>query len=175
MAKKGMQIKYKSKKRERNKNKIEDDSALKNLLKPVIIVAVFLGVMYLMAIGLEKLGTFEKGYTAPTKETEFDYKNITISTVFNRSEKAYYVIFDNFKSSYTSNSYVNLLLESQDTPYYKVDMSVKENAKYASEESNKKATKPSELKINGITLIKIKNGKIVDYIEGSDKIEEYLK
>ena len=54
-------------------------------------------------------------------------------------------------------------------------MSIPENAKYAGEKSNKKATKPSELQINGITLIKIKNGRIVDYIEGSDKIEEYLK
>ena len=160
---------------ERNKNNMVEENTIKSLLKPVIIVLVFLGVMYLMAVGLEKLGTFERGYTAPSKETNFDYENISVSTVFNRNEKTYYVIFDNFKSSYTSNSYVNLLLESQDTTYYKVDMSIKENAKYASEKSNKKATKPSELKINGITLIKIKNGRIVDYIEGSDNIEEYLK
>ena len=32
----------------------------------------------------------------------------------------------------------------------------------------------SELKINDVTLIRIKNGKIVNYIESSAKIEEYL-
>ena len=69
MAKKSMQkIKYKSKKRERNKNKIEETprEEAKSILKTFLIVAVFLGVMYLMAFGLEKLGTFEKGYTPVT-------------------------------------------------------------------------------------------------------------
>ena len=172
-----MQIKYKSRKRERNKNKEEElpVESVKSILKTSLIVAVFLGVMYFMAFGLEKLGTFEKGYTPVSKETTIDYDSITVSTVFNRSEKTYFVIFDNFKSSYTSDSYVNLLLEKKDEKYYKVDMSIPENAKYAGDKPNKKATKPSELQINGITLIKIKNGRIVDYIEGSDKIEEYLK
>lgn len=177
MAKKSMQIKYKSKKRERNKNKNEETSeeSIKSIIKTSLIVLVFLGAMYLMGYGLEKLGTFEKGYTPKSKETAIDYDSITVSTVFNRTEKTYFVIFDNFKSSFTSDSYINLLLEKKDEKYYKVDMSIPENAKYASEKSNKKATKPSELKINGITLIKIKNGRIADYVEGADKIEEYLK
>ena len=49
------------------------------------------------------------------------------------------------------------------------------NSKFASEKSNKKAKNASELKINGKTLIKIYNGKIKDYIEGSSNIEKYLK
>ena len=176
MAKNKMQIKYKARKRERNKNNQENEvESVKSILKTGLIVIIFLGVMYLMAFGLEKLGAFEKGYTHPTKETTFDYDSITMGTVFNRSEKTYYVVFDNFKSNYTSDSYINYLLESKETTYYKVDMSIPENAKYKGEKSNKKATKPSELVINGITLIKIKDGRIVDYVEGSDKIAEYLK
>ena len=54
-------------------------------------------------------------------------------------------------------------------------MSKSENSKFASTTSNKKANNANELKINGKTLIKISNGKIKDYIEGSKNIEEYLK
>ena len=53
-------------------------------------------------------------------------------------------------------------------------MGQNENKKFISEEENKKATEPSELKINGITLIKIVKGKIDKYISGSEAIEEYL-
>ena len=61
-----------------------------------------------------------------------------------------------------------------DIKVYKVDLSKPENKVFKSEESNKNAKRASELKINDVTLIRIKNGKIVNYIESSAKIEEYL-
>ena len=54
-------------------------------------------------------------------------------------------------------------------------MSDLNNNKYASEESNPKVQKVEDLKINGITLIKIQKGKNVKYITGSEEIEKYLK
>ena len=54
-------------------------------------------------------------------------------------------------------------------------MSKPENAKYLSKEENKDAKEVNDLKINGITLIKVSNGKIATYVSGIDKIEEYLK
>ena len=70
MAKKGMQIKYKSKKRERNKNNVEVNKidSVKSFSKTLIGVIIFLGVMYLCAFGMQKLGVFEAGYTTPSKE-----------------------------------------------------------------------------------------------------------
>jgi hypothetical protein len=49
------------------------------------------------------------------------------------------------------------------------------NSKYKNEESNPKAQKVEDLKINDITLIKITKGKNVKYITGSENIEEFLK
>ncbi len=178
MAKNKMQIKYKSQKRERNKNNIEVSSvdSAKSFGKTLIGVVVFLGVMYLCVFGMQKLGIFEKGYTKPTKEeTTFSYEYIKIGTVFNRSDKTYYVLFDNYKNNYTNDAYINTLLSKSSIPVYKVDMNVKENQSAKGNEPNRKATKPSELSINDITLIKINNGKITDYVVSRDSIEEYLK
>ena len=177
MAKKGMQIKYKSKKRERNKNNVEVNKidSVKSFSKTLIGVIIFLGVMYLCAFGMQKLGVFEAGYTKPSKEeTKIDYEYINVGTVFNRNESEYYVLFDNFENGYSSDSYVNYLLTKK-KPVYKVDMSKKENQSVKGKEANKKASNSNELSINDITLIKIKNGKIDKYIVGSEDIEEYLK
>ena len=177
MAKNKMGIKYKSRKRQRNKQNAEEVSATskKSLLSNILGVAVFLGVMYLLIIGMEKLGLFEIGYTAPDKgETEISYEFIPIGTVFTRSEKTYYVLFDDYSNVLSRDNYINTLLEGSKISVYKVDMSINENAKYKGEKPNKKATKASELSINDITLIRITNGRISNYLVGSDEIEEYL-
>ena len=177
MAKKGMNLRYKSRKRERNKYDpvMSTDDTLKSGIKVFIGVALFLGLMYLCVFGMEKLGTFQAGYTAPSKENVIDYEYINVGTVFNRTEKTYYVMFDDYSSKVSYDMYIDNLLSKSETPYYKVDMSKNVNSKYASNTSNKKATNASELKINGKTLIKISNGKIKDYIEGTENIEKYLK
>ena len=178
MAKNKMQVKYKSQKRERNKNtqELTQEDSIKSFLKTLVGVAIFLGVMYLFVFGMQKLGVFEAGYTAPTKDaTTFSYEYIPVGTVFNRTEKTYFVLFDNYENNYTNDAYINSLLEDNKTPVYKVDMSLKENAKVKSDKANKNAKNASELKINDITLIKISKGAISEYIVGSEKIEEYLK
>ena len=177
MAKKGMNIRYKSRKRERNKYNPESDynDPVKKFGLTLLSVGLFLGLMALMVLGMEKLGVFQRGYTAPDKdETEISYEYIPIGTVFNRSDKEYYVLFDNYDTVLTQNVYVNTLVDSLDVPVYKVDMSKSENAKYSKEESNKKATKVSELSIKGVTLVKISNGRLAGYYEGANEIEGHL-
>ena len=72
-------------------------------------------------------------------------------------------------------SNINTLIEESETKYYKVDMGANENKKFVSKEENNAPKDASDLKINGITLIKFKNGKIEKYISGSEKIAAYLK
>lgn len=179
MAKKSMNMKVKSVKRERNKKKEERTTLdeMKSFLFTFIGVLVFLVLCYLGILGMQALGVFDKGYTAPSKgETEIDHEFIGIGTVFNRDLDTYYVLFDNYKSNYTQDVYVNYLLDAQsEVKAYKVDMNDLTNSKYASEEANPKAQKVEDLKINDITLIKIQKGKNVKYITGSEEIEKYLK
>ena len=176
MAKKNMQIRYKKQKRERNKKEeITKDDQIKSIIKTVAIVLVFIGIMYLMMLGLEKLGVFEMGYTAPSHETEFSYEYIKVGTVFNRSDSTYYVLFDDYSNNISSNTYLDNTISSKlDSPVYKVDMSKGQNAKYKGENPNKDAKEPSELQINDITLIRINNGRIDMYLTGSEEIEEFV-
>ena len=43
------------------------------------------------------------------------------------------------------------------------------------EKSNKNPTKASELAINGPTIIRFRDGNVREYIEGFDKVVDYLK
>lgn len=179
MAKKSMNMKVKSVKRERNKKKYEitvEDGA-KSFVLTFIGVLVFIAVMYLGILGMEKLGVFDAGYVAPSKgETEISHEFINIGTVFNRDVETYYVLFDNYESNYTKDTYINYLLDYEsDIKVYKVDMSIDANKKYLSEEVNEKAQSVNDLKINDITLMKVSKGKNVKYVIGSENIEEYLK
>ena len=175
MAKKGMNLRYKSKKRERNKNKKEDENPVKSFVVTLSYVLVFLLGAYLIILGLQKLGLFLEGYTEPNREeTVIDYEFINANTVFNRDEKEYYVLFDNYDSDYTKDAYVNDLVDALKTRVYNVDMSKKINSIYKADKANKKASKVEELAINDTTLIKIKSGRIVDYLVGSEDIEKYL-
>lgn len=175
MTKKKMQVKYKPQKRERNKNnEIKKEDEMKSTIKTVVIVLVFLGIMYLMMLGLEKMGVFEAGYKEPSYDTAFDYEFINANTVFTRDNSTYYVLFDDYGTKISNDKYINYKVGTLDVPVYKVDMSKKVNSKYKGSESNPNATNTDELRINGITLIKISNGRIESYVVGSDEIEEYL-
>lgn len=176
MAKNNMGIKYKRPKRERNKvnYSMNETDGFKKFFIVLASVLAFIGLVYLGVLGLEKLGVFEAGYTKPSKEaTEISTEYIMIGTVFNRPEKDYIVIFDDYSKN--RNPYVNSLAENNKLRAYKVDMSKPENAKYTSDTSNTNVKKDSELKINDVTMIRITKGKVSKYITGADKIEEYLK
>ncbi len=98
-----------------------------------------------------------------------------IGETFNRPDKEYLVLFDTFGDK-TNDVYVKYLTEKYTAlNIYYVDMSSAPNSKYASETSNPNAKNVSELKINGITLVKIKGGRITKYITGNDPVAEFFK
>lgn len=177
MAKKTM-MKKQVKKRERNKVKEEykEKDIAVSFVKNLIGVCVFVGVVYAAIIGLKYLGVFEEGYKKPEAgATTISYKDILIGTVFNRPEETYYVLFDTFGND-TNNVYIEGLTNgSLNYSLYKVDMSDKYNKKYISDTSNTNPESVQDLKINGITLMKINNGKVAKYVTGSEDIESYLK
>ena len=176
MAKNNMGIKYKRPKRERNKvnYNMNETDGFKKFFIVLASVLVFIVLVYLGVLGLEKLGAVEAGYTKPSKEaTKISTEYIMVGTVFNRPEKDYIVIFDDYSKN--RNPYVNTLAKNYKLRAYKVDMSKAENSKYKSDKANTNVKKDSDLKINDVTMIRITNGRVSKYIVGADKIEEYLK
>lgn len=178
MAKNKMKMNYKRPKRERNKeNQTYSDTVTdgKNIITTFLSVLIFMALMYGGFLGLEHFGMFDAGYTAPESEVaEIDPNQIMIGSVFNRSEKTYYVLFDSSKE-YENHSYIKTLTEKLDKRVYYVDMNEPENAKHKSDTENKKAKESKELKIKDVTLIKISKGKISKYLSGVEKIESFLE
>lgn len=176
MAKSKMNIKYKSRKRERNKKKeIDPKSEMKSNIITVISIGLVIAFVYVGVILLEKSGAFEAGYTKPDKVTEISYSDILIGEVFNRNESDYLVLFDEFDSD-TYDVYVRGLAEQYESKnIYYVDMSLSPNKNYKSEEVNTNPKNVNDLKINEITLMRVLNGKVTEYITGSENIANYLK
>ena len=104
------------------------------------------------------------------------YEEILAGELFNMYDDEYYVVFFDFKDS-SAAIYASILEKYEadsDIKVYKVDLSKGFNEPYISEESNPNVKKIGDLKINGPTLIKIKNKKNGLYVR-KDSIEEVLK
>lgn len=167
-------IKKETKKIENNKLDGEILSFIKIALGVGVVVLIVFGATILM----NKLGVFDEGYTKPERgEIIISYEDATVGTIFNRPDTEYYVVFDDFTEN--PNQYLTSILfrysnEEETLPIYKVDISNGFNIKYAGEQGNPSAQKVEDIKINGVTLIKIVNGKNVKYIEGTTNIENEL-
>lgn len=164
----------------KKKMTVREEAEIKNLVLIIFsLVIVFVLVYALTYFVLEK-GLLSRGYTKPTITTPaIDYETATIGTVFDKKDKEYYVAFDYFGDMMKKSVYFDSLLtlykdKEKKLPMYKVDLSYGVNEKYISDKSNPKANKSEDLKINGLTLIKIKNGKNVLYLDNEDAIAKEL-
>ncbi len=164
----------KSKKNLSMKVSVTDETM--NFFKTIFIVFTCFLLIYGFVMILNKYGVFEKGYEAPQKkEAEISYEYILAGTTFNRLDKEYYVVFDKFETE-ELNIYLKYIIDSATTelPIYKVNMNLKANSKYFSDISNSKVQKANDLKIKDVTLIKIKDGKNVLYLDDIEKIKTEL-
>lgn len=170
------------KQRRQSKQKLEDEytqSTKSIIITLLVVLGVFLlfyGITLLINDSNRKLNTKE-----PEKvEAEIQYLEILGDNTFTMSEKEYYVLFYDFEGpeavyyDYLFNQYN----ATEGNVIYKVDLSNGFNKKFIAEDkTNKKAKKAGDLKVKDATLIKIKKGKNVSYIEGSSQViaEELLK
>lgn len=164
------------------KRKLSNEEMLiRKSISILITVLALLGTMYLITHLIVNKGILSKGYEPPILEAAvIDYETSTIGTVFTKQDKEYYVLFDYFTSVSKKNSYIESILPiynaKKDMPQlYKVDLNQSINEKYISTKSNIKANRSLDLKIKGVTLIKIKNGKNILYLDDIDKIAEELE
>lgn len=157
---------------------VDNDPLYKKFIVALCVLAI-LGLFYLLAVHItEKNDT--SGADPEEEETiSDDYSEILLGSSFNRSEKEYLVVYYDYdnqdiKSTLTT-SILDYTSKDDNLTVYKVDMSnVFNNSYVTEEETNKEPSSVDELKINGPTLIKFKNNKVVDYVEGLEQVKEYL-
>ncbi len=149
-------------------------------LKKFFIVLVIVAIIIIAAFVLSSIFLKETADDL-TYQTGSVSTNIAIvGTILNNPESEYYVLaydteskdasaYVTYASYYTSNTEEPIMI------YYLDLNSTFNKPYYVTEGSNPKATNIKDLKMINGTLLRIKNGKIVEYIEGIDKIAEELK
>lgn len=156
----------------------DNENELVSFIKILLVLVVVFAVVYGLIALLKKSGILMEGYTKPElEEATINYEYILAGSVFEMPDSEYYVVFDDFTGERNEYVYGVLYTYSQKEsklPIYKVDMNNGMNSIYKNNESNKKVQKSSDLGINGVTLIKVKNGKNILYIEGSENIDNEL-
>ena len=97
---------------------------------------------------------------------------IYTADTFTQTDKEYYVFFyDKEDPQYTT---VNTRLSNKKDKVYLVDINTL-SSDQVSDKGNKNAKTHTELKINGLTIIKIEDGKNTAYLEGKDQILAHFK
>ena len=126
-----------------------DSSEIKKVVITTSVVLIFFACFYFLTVAIVNKDE-KKDDTADSssKTNEVEIQHEEIST---------------YRSS------------SKDVNLYTVDMGDGLNKGFVGETPNKKATKASELSISGPTIIKFTDNKISTYIEGMDKVIEYLE
>lgn len=153
----------------------ENNVSAKKALTMLLIVIAIVAIVYLVAA----LVMGDISLKKDTPSATIQYENILAGSTFKQHDKEYIVVYYDFEG--TDASRIETAITNYDSTdsakaLYRVDLSLKQNQVYTTDQtSNKNPTKATDLKIKGSTLIYIKDGKVNTYIEGIDKIEDYLK
>lgn len=152
----------------------EQREVIRFVLIIVIIIIFVLGVY-----GISKLLIKDKEEVMTNKVTPgaINYDLVSVGTMFNRPIDEYYVII--YDSSKNESIYYSGLInkyteENKALKVYLCDLDNKLNQKYYVGEgkSNPKAKDINDLALGDFTLVKIKNGKIVKYIETVEGLQK---
>lgn len=176
MAKKNISNKKNSRNAVKKSIEKKESGFEKDIFKVLCImfgVLLFLAIFYFITIAIVS----DKEEENDTEETVIQYEQILAGSSFNMKDDEYLVVYYDFSDEELAEltSAVYNYGYSGFSILYKVDMSDGFNKKYIAEDSsNKNPGSASDLAINGPTLIKIVDGKCVDYIEGNEKIIDYL-
>lgn len=151
------------------------DTEITNIVKFLLIVIVIFAVVYFVVALIRGDIQFGKDKEAKSEVT-IQYEEILGGEILNSSKSEYFVLL----YDYTSNEaglFSTLLskykAKSGSLPFYKVNLANPLNQRYVTNhDSTKYPATANDLSVNGATLLQIKDGKIILYLEGKDAIKE---
>lgn len=166
-------------KEKRQLRKLEEKSIDGNLKTGLIITLCVIAFVLLMFI-FTKVKTGE--WNLFTKENNITYSaeigttKVLCGSVLNRIDEEYFVLAYNMSDDEAMlyESILDKYSSSSDVlPFYKLDLSNSRNGICTSDNINI-SNDINELKVNNPTLLKIKNGKIINYYTTYDSIKNIL-
>jgi len=158
----------------------EPDNEVLKIVKILIAVILFLALFYFFAMimtGEIKLGNKKK----EDEVTQIQYDEILAGETFNKNDEEYYVFYFNF-SEKISSSYLTYregyLSKTEHFPMYMVDLEKGFNTSYIRKDNEEREEYPENienLKVTSPTIVKVKDKKVVERVEGKDEVKEFLK
>lgn len=169
--------KKKAKKIDINKNVNTDDEKLVvKFIVVLIIISLVAVVFYFISKNIVK----NRDDNIVESNVTISYDKVNVGMIFNRPYDEYFVMVydssDNDAMIYSS--LISKYSQKEDSlKIYYCDLSNKLNKEFVSSDgtTNSNAKSVSEFKFGQVTLIKVRNGKIVSYIENIDTIKSALK
>jgi hypothetical protein len=165
-----------------NLKKIESvggfDGDIKGKIITVICILLFFGAFYLLTLYITNKNSDKKDDNEE-KVVNISYDTIMLGRSLSMSDGEYLVIYYDKSNEDINSTYSSLVstykTKDEHLTIYTVDMSNGFNKKYVTDgESNKNPESVDAMSINGPTLIKVNENKVVEYIEGQDAISSYL-
>lgn len=142
-------------------------SLIKMIVVIIIVVFMFYGLTVLITKN-KKIGSQDD----INNNTEIQYDEILIGNIYDQKEEEYYVLVELTSDYITLNDILtNYNSKTEKIKLYTADLDNGFNKKYLGEKSNFENKYPI---FNKSTLLKIKNKQLIEYVEGTDKIQEKL-
>jgi len=162
-----------TKKLKQEKYRTEEQETIIRFVRVLLIVIIFILLVYFATRIFVKKDLVKDN--KETSVTEVSYRKMVFGTLLNRPYDEYYAVAysgtDN-KAYYYTSIVDNYAKGSKSLYVYFIDLDDYMNKDYIAVDgkTNKHAKTISELKVGDLTLLKIKNGEIVKYLENIDDI-----
>lgn len=148
------------------------------IIKIFVIVLVVFGLFYLLTLYLLNKPNTNISSEKSEEAVTISYKTILAGSSFDMGDDYLVLYYDNSDDDLKS-TYTNLISSYESTDnhlsIYVVDTNSAFNKKYISNSSNINPSSIQDLKVKNNTLIHFKDGKVTQYIENQNNIENYLQ
>jgi len=158
----------------REKFYTEEQKEVYSFIKILVGLIVILAILYLLTVFVFNK---EEPIKRTNKKGSIEYSQVVVGTIFKTLDSEYYVLaFDSedVTNSYILNKATNYKSKNNALPLYTLDLSSEFNKNYVGKESNYEESSVDNLVFKGTTLIKIKDKKIVKFIENVEEIDKEL-
>lgn len=160
-------------------NYMEEDKAVRNFIIIFIIVLLLVVGIYFFTVFINKDSETKNDETNASTEVKIDYEKAIVGTMLQANNADYYVIL--YKSDDTKSSEYQSLVSKYKTnkdakTVLTVDLSNALNSKYYDKDNtNYSSDNINDLRFGDITVLEVKNNKIVKSFDSVEKIKKEWK
>ena len=141
-------------------------SNLKGAIITLVVLSIIIAVLYFITVRVTNNGSVEYIKNTTVPEGIISYQEILAGETFNKPESEYYVLFYDGSDEELKSEITNVISTYKDKDdnkaVYTVDYSNGFNKYIKSENYNDKVENASDIEVNGTTMMKIVDGKLVE-------------